>query len=95
VGVLLQGFFFGPGRIAGVPSPADGDPTIPWWWGHIRSQANDFARTGFSAIWLPPPHKGASGTFSSGYDLFDDYTSPRNNFLAYTLRVTYTAPQIV
>lgn len=22
---------------------------------------------------MPPPHKGASGTFSSGYDLFDDY----------------------
>jgi alpha-amylase len=73
VGVLLQAFFFGPGRIAGVPSPADGDPAIPWWWDHLRIQANDFARAGFSAIWLPPPQKGASGTFSSGYDLFDDY----------------------
>jgi alpha-amylase len=73
VGVLLQGFFFGPGRVVGVPSPADGDPSISWWWDHLASQANDLARAGFSAIWLPPAHKGASGTFSSGYDLFDDY----------------------
>jgi hypothetical protein len=32
MGVLLQGFFFAPGRIAGVPSPLDGDAAIPFWW---------------------------------------------------------------
>jgi alpha-amylase len=73
VGVLLQGFFFGPGKIAGVPSPLDGDAKIPFWWDHLASQAQQLAKAGFTAIWLPPSLKGASGSFSSGYDLFDDY----------------------
>jgi alpha-amylase len=73
VGVLLQGFFFGPGRVAGVPSPLDGDKTIPFWWDHLAAQANAFRRAGFSAIWIPSPLKGASGGFSSGYDVFDDF----------------------
>jgi alpha-amylase len=73
MGVLLQGFYLGPGRIAGVPSPLDGDATIQFWWDHLATQANAFAKAGFTAIWLPPPLKGASGSFSSGYDLFDDY----------------------
>ena len=73
MGVLLQGFFFGPGRVRGVPSPLDGDHTTPFWWDHLATQANAFRRAGFTAIWLPPPLKGASGSFSSGYDVFDDY----------------------
>jgi len=73
MGVLLQGFFFAPGKISGVPSPLDGDHTVPFWWDHLAAQANALRRAGFTAIWLPPPHKGASGSFSSGYDLFDDY----------------------
>src|SRR5215469_11327315 len=73
MGVLLQGFYFAPGRVAGVPSPLDGDATIPFWWDHLASQAEALAKAGFTAIWLPPPLKGASGSFSSGYDLFDDY----------------------
>ena len=73
MGVLLQGFYFAPGRIAGVPSPLDGDNSIPFWWDHIAAQAQEFAKAGFTAIWLPPPLKGASGSFSSGYDQFDDY----------------------
>jgi alpha-amylase len=73
VGILLQGFFFAPGRIAGVPSPLDGDKTIPFWWDHLAAQAHQLGTSGFTAIWLPPPQKGASGSFSSGYDEFDDY----------------------
>lgn len=73
MGVLLQGFYFGPGRVAGVPSPLDGDAAIPFWWDHLAAQAHALATAGFTAIWLPPPLKGASGSFSSGYDLFDDY----------------------
>ncbi len=69
----MQGFYFAPGRIAGVPSPLDGDSSIPFWWDHLAAQANMLGRAGFTAIWLPPPQKGASGSFSSGYDLFDDY----------------------
>src|SRR5258705_7527278 len=73
MGVLLQGFFFGPGRIAGVPSPLDGDYAIPFGWDHLATQANALRHAGFTAVWLPPPQKGASGWFSSGYGFFDDY----------------------
>src|SRR5262245_40357401 len=73
MGVLLEAFFFGPGNVQGVPSPLDGDKTVPFWWDHLAAQANAFRRSGFSAIWLPPPLKGASGSFSGGYDTFDDY----------------------
>jgi len=73
MGVLLQSFFFGPGKVHGVPSPLDGDQSFPFWWDHLAAQANDLRKAGFSAIWLPPPLKGASGSFSSGYDAFDDY----------------------
>jgi len=73
MGVLLQGFYFGPGRAHGVPSPLDGDKTVPFWWDHLAAQANSLRRAGFTAIWLPPPLKGAAGTFSNGYDPFDDY----------------------
>jgi alpha-amylase len=69
----LQGFYFGPGRVQGVPSPLDGDKTIPFWWDHLAAQANMLRRAGFTALWIPPPLKGASGSFSSGYDAFDDY----------------------
>jgi len=73
VGVLLQGFFFAPGRVQGVPSPLDGDKTVPFWWDHLAQQAQALGTSGFTAIWMPPPLKGASGSFSSGYDPFDDY----------------------
>ena len=73
MGVLLQGFYFGPGRVHGVPSPLDGDKTIPFWWDHLAAQAHTLRRAGFTAIWIPPPLKGASGTLSNGYDVFDDY----------------------
>lgn len=73
MGVLLQGFYFGPGRVHGVPSPQDGDKTIPFWWDHLAAQANMLRHAGFTAMWIPPPLKGASGSFSSGYDQFDDY----------------------
>ena len=60
--VLLQGFFFG------VESASATD-----WWDHLAGQAQDLRKVGFSAIWLPPPYKGASGGVSNGYDPFDDY----------------------
>ena len=59
MGVLLQGFYFGPGRVAGVPSPLDGDAAIPLWWDHLATQASAFAKSGFTAIALPPPHHDA------------------------------------
>ena len=73
MGVLLQGFYFAPGRVSGVPSPLDGENSVPFWWDHLAAQASQLSKAGFTAVWLPPPLKGASGSFSSGYDLFDDY----------------------
>jgi alpha-amylase len=73
MGVLLQAFYFRDQNPNGVPSPLDGDPSVPFWWDRIAAQANALRRAGFTAVWLPPPLKGASGHFSNGYDLFDDY----------------------
>ena len=74
MGVLLQGFFKRlPNRA--VPSPADGDLAIDWWWDHLARQANSLKRAGFTAIWLPPILKTPSGANSGadGYGPFDDY----------------------
>jgi alpha-amylase len=62
MGVLLQGFFIDV-RSTGASS----------WWDHLAGQAQELGSAGFTAIWLPPPLKGASGGISSGYDPFDDY----------------------
>lgn len=71
MGVLLQAFFR-PGD-KGVPCPADGDAGADWWWDHLASQAHAIRKAGFTAVWLPPVWKGASGIHSVGYDPFDDY----------------------
>jgi alpha-amylase len=70
MGVLLQGFYqLGTN---GVPLPPEGGLTGSWW-DHLAAQAASFSRAGFTAIWLPPVTKGASGKASVGYDVFDDY----------------------
>ena len=71
MGVLLQGFFR-PGD-KGVPCPGDGDSGADWWWDHLAKEAHAIRRAGFTAVWLPPVWKGASGIHSVGYDPFDDY----------------------
>src|SRR6201997_646741 len=74
MGVLLQGFFKTPPNQA-VPSPADGDARIDWWWDHLAHQANELRQAGFTAIWLPPVLKTSDGNKrgSDGYGPFDDY----------------------
>ncbi|MGA7626187.1 MAG: alpha-amylase domain-containing protein [Candidatus Acidiferrales bacterium] len=74
MGILLQGFFKMPPNLA-VPSPADGDATIEWWWDHLARQANEFRQAGFTAVWLPPVLKTSDGDGpgSDGYGAFDDY----------------------
>jgi len=62
MGVLLEGFF---SELSSQPGN--------FWWDHLAGQAHDLASSGFTAIWLPPPLKGAAGGFSDGYDPFDDY----------------------
>jgi alpha-amylase len=65
--VLLQGFYWD------VPSPSAGNPGTPWWWDRLASQAAALHSAGFTAVWIPPVTKGASGGYSVGYDPFDDY----------------------
>jgi alpha-amylase len=74
MGVLLQGFFKHLPNNA-VPSPADGDPSIEWWWDHLAQQANGLRRAGFTAVWLPPVLKAylGAGVGADGYEPFDDY----------------------
>ena len=79
-GVLLQGYYLraeivdGKRVERGVPSPADPkDHVTNFWWDHLAKQAQALRAAGFTAVWLPAPHKGASGTASFGFDVFDDY----------------------
>ena len=74
MGVLLQAFY----KIApndALPSPADGRPGVQWWWDHLSAQAHALSLAGFSAVWLPPMLKSASGATpgADGYGPFDDY----------------------
>ena len=73
MGVLLQA---GYRRASGsVPSPADGDASVPWWWDHLAGQAHALRLAGFTAVLLPPALKTASGANSGadGYGVYDDY----------------------
>ena len=51
------------------------NPATPWWWDHLAAQANEFRKAGFTAVWLPPVLKTASGASpgADGYGVFDDY----------------------
>jgi alpha-amylase len=60
-GVMLQGFYWDAY-----------DSAMPWYDKMARS-ANELKQNGFTAIWIPPVLKGASGGYSNGYDPFDDY----------------------
>ena len=66
-GVLLQGYF------VNVPAPTPEHPDVDFWWDHIAKQAKALREAGFTAVWLPPVCKAASGAFSVGFDPFDDY----------------------
>src|SRR5437899_3016920 len=74
MGVLLQAAYR---RRKGdsVPSPADGNAAIPWWWDHLADQANALRLSGFTAVLLPPVVKTSAGAHpgADGYGPFDDY----------------------
>src|SRR5947208_2038520 len=70
MGVLLQAFYQRGSE--GVPIGPEGGLTKSWW-DHLADQASALRQAGFSAVWLPPVTKGASGRASVGYDIFDDY----------------------
>jgi len=74
MGVLLQAAYR-RGPNVSVPSPADGDSSVPWWWDHLASQAKALRLSGFTAVLLPPVLKGSAGASpgADGYGTFDDY----------------------
>lgn len=58
--IYLQGFYWNvvPGGV---------------WWDSLSKIATKIKSAGFSAIYIPPPSKGAGGGFSMGYDIYDHY----------------------
>ena len=40
-------------------------------WGQLAEEAAELAERGVSAIWVPPPYKGAGGGFDVGYGVYD------------------------
>ena len=43
------------------------------WWNKLSRMMPQLREWGFTALWIPPPCKGAGGGFSSGYDVYDYY----------------------
>jgi alpha-amylase len=58
-----------------VPSPFDGDNTIPWWYDKIAQDAAHWASLGVTDCLFPNPLKCFGGPYpgSDGYGCFDDY----------------------
>jgi alpha-amylase len=59
-GVMMQAFYWEPP--AGATS----------WWKMLEGKACDLRKSGITAIWIPPPTKGASAA-DMGYGIFDRY----------------------
>jgi alpha-amylase len=74
--ILLQAFYK-RGMYVALPCPADpkDDPATDWWWDHLAKQADELARLGFTALWLPPVYKAQQGVSEAGlgYSVYDDY----------------------
>ena len=65
MGVMLQTFYWDCPRVEAKEFQ---------WWNAIREQIPALAKTGFSALWLPPVHKAANLMGPSmGYDPYDYY----------------------
>gem|GEM_PF-39662 len=62
-GVMLQAFYWN------VPQATPAGS----WWKNLEQKADEFAGAGFTAIWLPPPYKGAAGALDVGYGVYDRY----------------------
>mgnify|MGYP001156657193 CR=1 FL=1 len=74
MGVLLQAAYRRAKGVS-VPSPADGDQRVAWWWDWLAAQAHALRLAGFTAVLLPPVLKTSAGaaTGADGYGPFDDY----------------------
>lgn len=49
-------------------TPGDGS-----FWDHTAAEAENLARLGITAVWLPPACKAKDGGYSNGYDVYDLY----------------------
>jgi len=57
-GVMMQYFHW--------YTPGDGSL-----WNQLSEQATHLAESGITAVWLPPPYKGAAGGYDVGYGVYD------------------------
>ncbi len=60
-----------------APSPSVGQEVILQYfntsWKEMEDRLPEIAEAGYTSLWLPSPCKGASGTYSVGYDVFDRF----------------------
>lgn len=42
-------------------------------WKKVKDEAENLAKLGINAVWLPPAFKGTLGDYSVGYDIYDVY----------------------
>lgn len=62
-GVMLEGFYWN----TPITTPNGS------WWATLQAQAPEIAQAGITAVWLPPPYKGAGGQQDVGYGVYDRY----------------------
>ena len=58
-----------------VPSPYDGDPTVPYWYDKIAGMAESLAKCGFTDVLFPNPvmNSGGQAATMDGYSPYNDY----------------------
>lgn len=67
--VIFQAFFWNSASPGENPRE-EGDEK---WYQTLNTQVVDIATSGFTHVYLPPPQKGQGGTWSMGYDPYDQY----------------------
>lgn len=67
--VIFQAFFWNSGSPGEDPTK-EGDKK---WYQTLNTQVVDIATSGFTHVYLPPPQKSQGGTWSMGYDPYDQY----------------------
>ena len=63
--VMMQAFYWNV--------PYDTTNQVGFWWDTLSTKASALKQTGFTAVWTPPPSKGAWGIQDNGYGIFDHY----------------------
>lgn len=61
-GTMMQYFHWYYGQFGG-----------PDLWERVQQEAADLSEAGITALWLPPPYKGAAGIDDVGYGIYDLY----------------------